>query len=87
MMANPAFYIPDISKVAHADDAYQWRIAIYEVMEITNSIKEMIMRGATSNEIFWAAVKDGMVSMEQDGLIRALQGITSLEEIYSVVRS
>jgi len=86
MMANPAFYIPDVSKVSHPDDAYQWRIAIYEVMEITNGIKEMIMRWATSGEIFSAAVKDGMISMEQDGLIRALQWVTSLEEIYSVVR-
>ena len=87
MMANPSFYIPDLSKVSHPDDAYQGRIAIYEVMEITNGIKEMIMQGATSTEIFSAAVKDGMISMEQDGLIRALQGITSLEEIYSVVRT
>ncbi len=47
----------------------------------------MIMRGATSNEIFNAAIKDGMISMEQDGVIRALQGITSLDEVYSVVRN
>jgi len=31
------------------------------------------MRGATSNEVFAAALKDGMISMEQDGIIRALQ--------------
>ncbi len=47
----------------------------------------MIMQGATSNEIFNAAIKDGMISMEQDGVIRALQGITSLDEVYSVVRN
>lgn len=45
------------------------------------------MQGATSNEIFNAAIKDGMISMEQDGVIRALQGITSLDEVYSVVRN
>jgi type IV pilus assembly protein PilB len=44
IMANPTFYVPDLSKVAHADDAYQGRIAIYEVMEITSGIKEMIMQ-------------------------------------------
>jgi type II secretory ATPase GspE/PulE/Tfp pilus assembly ATPase PilB-like protein len=47
----------------------------------------MIMLGSTSNEIFNAAIKDGMISMEQDGIIRALQGITSLDEVYSVVRN
>jgi type II secretory ATPase GspE/PulE/Tfp pilus assembly ATPase PilB-like protein len=47
----------------------------------------MIMRGATSNEIFDAALKDGMISMEQDGIIRVLQGMTTLEEVYSVVRN
>ena len=47
----------------------------------------MIMRGATSNEVFTAALKDGMISMEQDGIIRVLQGMTTLEEVYSVVRN
>jgi type II secretory ATPase GspE/PulE/Tfp pilus assembly ATPase PilB-like protein len=47
----------------------------------------MVMRGATSNEIFNAAIKDGMISMEQDGIIRVLQGITSLSEVYSVIRN
>ena len=42
-------------------------------MEISNGIKEMIMHEATSLEIFASAVKDGMISMEQDGLIRVLQ--------------
>ncbi len=87
IMANPTFYVPDLSKITSADDAYAWRIAVYEVMEISQGIKDMIMRWATSNEIFDSALKDGMISMEQDGVIRALQWMTTLEEIYSVVRS
>jgi type IV pilus assembly protein PilB len=87
IMANPVFYEPDMSKVEFIDDAYLWRIAVYEVMEISQWIKDMIMRGATSNEIFNAALKDGMISMEQDGIIRVLQGMTTLEEVYSVVRN
>lgn len=87
IMSNPLFSEPDMSKVEFADDAYSGRVAVYEVMEISQWIKDMIMRGATSNEIFNAAIKDGMISMEQDGVIRALQGITSLDEVYSVVRN
>lgn len=87
VMANPMFYEPDMSKVEFADDAYLGRIAVYEVMEISQWIKDMIMRGATSNEIFDAALEDGMISMEQDGIIRVLQGMTTLEEVYSVVRN
>lgn len=86
IMANPTFYMPDFSKVKYADDAYKWRVAIYEVMEITKGIKEKIMLWETSAQIFAAAVQDGMISMEQDGIIRALQWVTSLEEVYSVVR-
>lgn len=87
IMANPIFYSPDPSKVESIDDAYFGRIGVYEVMEITQWIKDMIMRGATSNEVFNAALKDGMISMEQDGIIRVLQGMTTLEEVYSVVRN
>jgi len=87
VMSSPMFYEPDMTKVEFADDAYSGRIAVYEVMEISQWIKDMIMRGATSNEIFNAAIKDGMISMEQDGIIRVLQGVTSLSEVYSVVRN
>lgn len=87
IMSNPLFYEPDLTKVKFADDAYSWRVAVYEVLEITQGIKDMIMSWSTSNEIYLAAVKDGMISMEQDGIIRILQGVTTLEEVYSVVRN
>lgn len=55
-------------------------------MEITAGIKDMIMREAPARDIFNAAVRDGMISLEQDGIIRALQGVTTLEEVYGAVR-
>lgn len=86
-LTNPSFLVPDTSKVEHSDDAYEWRIALYEILEITNGIKEMIMKDASALEIQDTAIKDGMISLEQDGIIRALQGVTTLEEVYSVVRT
>jgi type II secretory ATPase GspE/PulE/Tfp pilus assembly ATPase PilB-like protein len=55
-------------------------------MEMTPGIKDMVMREAPARDIFAAAVRDGMISLEQDGIIRALQGVTTLEEVYGAVR-
>jgi len=86
IMRDPGFLVPDLTKVSNADQAYEGRIALYEVMEITSGIKDMIMREAPARDIFTAAVRDGMISLEQDGIIRALQGVTTLEEVYGAVR-
>ena len=73
IMKDPSFLVPDMTKVTDPDQAYSGRIALYEVMEITGGIKDMILREASAREIFGAAVRDGMISLEQDGIIRALQ--------------
>lgn len=86
IMRNPGFLVPDMTKVSNPDQAYEGRIALYEVMEITGGIKDMIMKEASARDIFNAAVRDGMISLEQDGIIRALQGVTTLEEVYGAVR-
>lgn len=86
IMRDPGFLVPDMTKVSNPDMAYEGRIALYEVMEITPGIKDMIMREAPARDIFSAAVRDGMISLEQDGIIRALQGVTTLEEVYGAVR-
>lgn len=86
IMRDPGFLVPDLTKVSNPDQAYEGRIALYEVMEITGGIKDMIMREAPARDIFSAAVRDGMISLEQDGIIRALQGVTTLEEVYGAVR-
>ncbi len=86
IMRDPGFLVPDMSKVDDPDKAYEWRVAIYEVMEITPGIKDMIMQDAPARDIFNAAVKDGMISLEQDGIIRALQWVTTIDEVYGAVR-
>lgn len=86
IMRDPGFLVPDMTKVSNPDQAYEWRIALYEVMEMTGGIKEMILKEASAQDIFNAAVKDGMISLEQDWIIRALQGVTTLDEVYGAVR-
>lgn len=63
---------------------YSGRAGLYEVMDITEEIRELIVSRATSSEIQKKAVEQGMVTMRQDGYLKALQGITTLEEVNRV---
>lgn len=65
---------------------YKGRMGIYEVLSNSDSIQKLIVSSATSEEIQDMAVKEGMVSMQLDGLIKALLGMTSIEEILRVTR-
>ena len=64
---------------------YVKRIGIYEVLEVTEPVRQMIMRRASSDEIYKAAVESGMTSMLEDGLQKAAQGVTSIAELIRVV--
>jgi type IV pilus assembly protein PilB len=60
---------------------YKGRIALYEVMPITDEIKELILTGATSLDIKRQAVKEGMFTLRRSGLHKIMQGITSIKEV------
>jgi type II secretory ATPase GspE/PulE/Tfp pilus assembly ATPase PilB-like protein len=55
-------------------------------LEITHNIKKLIIDGASATLINEAAILDGMISLEQDWIIKALNGTTSLEEVYSAAK-
>jgi len=65
---------------------YKGRIGIYEALEITEEISELILSKATTGEMEKAALKQGMLTMTQDGFIKAKNGITTLEEILRVTK-
>jgi len=62
-------------------DGYKDRIGIHEIVEITETLKEMIVKQATSDQIEKQARSEGMITMLEDGFIKAAKGITSLEEV------
>ncbi len=64
--------------------SFKGRLGIYEVLPITQSIQKHIISGSTSDQIQMEAIKEGMVTMQTDGLVKALQGQTTLEEIMRV---
>lgn len=65
---------------------YFGRVGLFEVLKMNNQIREMILKNANSMEIQETAMKTGMVTLEQAGILKALDGVTSLEEVYSVAR-
>jgi len=65
---------------------YRSRLGIYEVLENTNTMQRMIIANASSNDLVIQAVKDGMITMQIDGLIKALRGETTIEEVLRVSR-
>ncbi|TXG78019.1 type II/IV secretion system protein [Patescibacteria group bacterium] len=65
---------------------YKGRMGIYETLANTPDIQKLIVANATSNEIQTQGIRDGMITMQVDGLIKALRGQTSIEEILRVTR-
>lgn len=63
---------------------YSGRAGIYEVMDVNTDIQKMIVARATSSEIQKLAVSQGMITMRQDGYLKALSGLTTLEEVNRV---
>ena len=63
---------------------YTGRAGLYEVMDVTEEIQNLIVARATSNEIQRKAIEQGMITMRQDGYLKALQGITTIEEVNRV---
>jgi type IV pilus assembly protein PilB len=63
---------------------YKGRMGLYEVFEIDEAIQQLILKRATSSEIQRAAQKQGMVTMSQDGYLKALAGLTTVSEVNRV---
>ncbi len=65
---------------------FRGRVGIYEVLGISVPIQKMITANATSNDIQEQAISEGMVTMQTDGLIKSLRGVTTIEEVLRATR-
>jgi type IV pilus assembly protein PilB len=77
------FYRPKVTK--ECSDGYKGRIGIFEILPVTETIKELIIKGAASDQIQTQAIKEGMRTMVEDGFVKAAQGITTIEEVLRVI--
>lgn len=71
---------------AKCDNGYHGRMGIYEVLDVDSEIGEMIIDKKTADELQKTAIKRGMLTMQQDGFLKALEGITTIEEVLRVTK-
>lgn len=72
-------------KSEESADGYSGRVGIHEVFKMSVSLKELILKGASQDELEKQAKQEGMMTMIEDGIFQAVQGITTTEEILRVV--
>ena len=89
-MLDIGFHEDEISRVKLVKGAgcptcnntgYKGRIGLYEVMEVSETLRELILCGASALELRKQAADDGMISLRQSGLRKIMNGITSVEEV------
>jgi general secretion pathway protein E len=69
-----------------ANTGYIGRISILEMLPMTDALRSMVMKHATATELRAEAVREGMLTMYEDGLRKALAGVTTFEEVLRVTR-
>lgn len=72
-------------KKTETHDGFSGRVGIYETLLVTTTIKDLIMHGATTDVINEQARKEGMLTMIEDGIFKAVQGETTIEEVLRVI--
>ncbi len=85
VLQNPQFYEP-VGCEQCGNSGYSGRVGIYEIMEIGPEIKKLILDNASGVQINETAIDAGMISLEQDGIMKALNGLTSLDEVYAAAK-
>ncbi|HEY4516610.1 MAG TPA: GspE/PulE family protein [Candidatus Paceibacterota bacterium] len=70
---------------ASCPSGYAGRLGIYEVLPVTSTIKELMMKNATNDQVEAQARTEGMLTMSEDGIFRAAEGSTTIEEVLRVI--
>lgn len=81
---SPSFTLFEGKDSPLTPNGYKGRVGLYEVMDITEEIRQLIIKHATSSQIQRVAVAQGMIPMHVDGYLKALDGLTTLEEVNRV---
>ncbi|HBD24662.1 MAG: hypothetical protein A2566_02970 [Candidatus Zambryskibacteria bacterium RIFOXYD1_FULL_40_13] len=74
-----------IKKDVSSEDGFSGRVGIHEILKVSPTIKEIILKSGTSDDIQLQAEKEGMLTMYEDGIFKAVQGITTIEEVLRVI--
>jgi len=83
--AKPKTFFTKVGCFECDNTGYRGRIGIFEVMTMNEELEKLILAGNTSEyDITRVALKHGMLTMVQDGVLKALEGITSIDEVFRV---
>ena len=77
------FYRP--KPTTECEDGYKGRMGIHEVLEVSSAIRDLVMAKGTADDIKEQAQKEGMLTMAEDGIFKAVLGQTTIEEVLRVV--
>jgi general secretion pathway protein E len=69
-----------------AQTGYTGRISIMEMLPVTDPLRSLVMKHATATDLRSEAIREGMLTMYEDGLRKAVRGVTTLEEVLRVTR-
>ena len=82
------FDLPQIYKAvgcaACSNTGYRGRVALHEIMTLSDEIESLVVTRATGSEIRQVALEQGMVSLREDGWSKVAQGLTTIEEVLRV---
>lgn len=67
------------------EEGFKGRVGIYEVLNVSPTVKDLIIKGATTEDMELQAKREGMLTMLEDGIFKAAQGLTTIEEVLRVV--
>ncbi|RMD59797.1 type II/IV secretion system protein [Candidatus Parcubacteria bacterium] len=81
----PTFYKAGKGCVHCSGIGYKGRIGIYEIFTMNEDIKKLTMERASAYRILEKAIENGMITMLQDGVLKCMQGIVSLDEVFRVI--
>ncbi len=66
---------------------YKGRVGLFEMMDYTDEIKNMLLEGKSAFEVENEALQKGMINLERDGVFKVIKGMTTLDEIYRYVKA
>jgi general secretion pathway protein E len=70
-----------------ANTGYRGRVALVELLTMSENLRKMVLAGASSDEFKAQALKEGMVTMQHDGMLKARQGITTISEVLRITHT
>ena len=64
-----------------SNSGYKGRVGLYEVLEVNDEMRELILSGASSLELRAKALEAGMITLRRSGLVKVMEGVTSIDEV------